>query len=69
MNRSLPIVIALALIGCAAAKPKPLAQCTQKTLHPAGIDVPQYAPLDETKTFGPSQIVWFHPPERPNNCI
>lgn len=67
MNRSLPIVVALALLGCAGAKTKPLAACTQQ---PAQQDSADYAPIDVTKTFGPSQVIWFRPPAQPNNnCI
>jgi hypothetical protein len=67
MNRSLPIVVALALLGCAGAKTKPLAACTQQT---AQLDWADYAPIDVTRTYGPSQVIWVRPPEKPNNnCI
>jgi hypothetical protein len=69
MTRSLPIVVALALLGCATAKTRPLAECTQKAAQQAAADYAQFAPLDVTKTFGPSQVVYFRAPAQPNNCI
>jgi outer membrane lipoprotein SlyB len=68
MNRSLPIVVALALLGCAGARTKPVAACTQQQASQQ--DSVDYAPIDVTRTYGPSQVIWFRPPAQPNNnCI
>jgi hypothetical protein len=84
MKTSIPMLLAAALCGCASQKQAlrtpaeralaintcsqaGAAEQTQAAL--AGQAPPVDIPSDETAAFGPTRVIWVHPPERVlNRC-
>ena len=70
MRRSLPLALVFALYGCAAGKSNLAADC-KAAVHQTATSFSEAAndaPLDPTRTFGPSQVIMIHPPETAVAC-
>jgi hypothetical protein len=85
MKTSIPMLLAAALCGCASQKqalrtpaeralaintcPQPGAAAQTQAALAGEAPPPVDIPTDETAAFGPTRVIWVHPPERAlNRC-